>query len=490
MQKKSKIYNYLTIVILLIAFIFMCLFASKQSFWIDELDWTIEYLNNESIITMLKGLLNTGFNLPLSYIIFYPIYKIAPYGELWLLLPCIVACIIGMYLIKKIGDKIGGNKFGLICLLCSVTSYIVIYQGAYELRPYALLFCFSALVLYRFLCLLENRNKNNIIFYTISLILLAYTHWFGCLIIVFYFLYELYLLIRKKSKITFLLPYIILGVTFLPWFILMIQHHTTNFTVYWAKPPTIRAACGIISYLLSGNLICKLLFIISGILFIIYFLLKKKEKIKFLWLCIFSIIFIILTTFIYSVYINPAGSLFVTRYFFELLPHTFIIMAFPLYELCELKFNKNLHVEWVIIILLFIIIGYQNYTKVINDSSGIYEPYREASEILVKNDIYTDDSIVITSISKTFLTYYFEKKGGKLPQNVFNSYSNTQFIKDGKIVNDINLTNEDLLKYNKIYIIEIHEFVPTKILDLIKGNYELTKEYQNYGLYIYKKNIH
>ena len=72
--KKTKLYKIFSIVILVIMFLIMCLYASKQSFWIDELDWTVQFLAKSDIGDMLNRLLTTGYNLPLYYLIMFPIF--------------------------------------------------------------------------------------------------------------------------------------------------------------------------------------------------------------------------------------------------------------------------------------------------------------------------------------------------------------------------------------------------------------------------------
>lgn len=104
---KERVYDIVSYVFLFIMFAFMCLNASKQSLWGDELDWFVDFISKPSISDMLNYLLETGYNLPLSYLMMYPIYRIVPYGELWILMPNIIITIISVFIMKKIGKKIG-----------------------------------------------------------------------------------------------------------------------------------------------------------------------------------------------------------------------------------------------------------------------------------------------------------------------------------------------------------------------------------------------
>ncbi len=503
-ENKKKFYKIVSISLLVVMFLFMCFDAAKQSFWLDELDWTIDFIANNSFFEMIKQLLEKGYNLPLYYLVMFPIYKIVPYGELFLLLPNIIVTLIGVILTKKIGDKIFGEDKGFPALVLAATSYILVYQCAFELRPYAFLYCLSAWVLYNFIKRqTDNTLKNNII-YTISLILLAYTHWFGCLIIVFYFLVEAYRFLKKELNLKFILPYIALGISFLPWFISMMLMHTVNLSDYFAALPTIDGVKTIFTYLLGDNLLLIGLFVFGIILFLIS-LTNKKLKYNFnLKVLVGSIIWTITTIFIYSRFINPSGSLFVNRYFLVVLPHIFILASLPLILLLNLKVktgSKALELEindikvdykisLVIISILIVTLGVQNYYKVHKEVNTYWQPYREISNLLVSDkDIHKQDSAVVTSVGDGYLAYYFEKRNYKLPENVFEWGSViNQSVKDGKRIKPKGIELEDLLKYNKLYLYSVaHTEFYITFWDFVHENYEEVENHPELGYSVYKK---
>lgn len=493
---KNNKYKIIGFIILLIMFVFMCLLSEKQSFWIDELDWTINIIANPKLSMMISSLLNAGYNLPLFYLVLFPIYRIIPYGEFWMLLPNIIAIIVGIILLQKTGKKLQLENMGFYALCLACTSYTLIYQGAFEFRPYAFLFLFSSLTLCRYMYWLEDKNLKNGLLYVLSLILLAYTHWFGCLIIPFYFLYEVYLLIRKKNNFKFIIPYICLGFAFLPWLILMFIKHTSDFSKYWGIVPNVSDLVNTLRYLLSYNSINKILFLLGIILFFVYVFKKKDSKRQLLEICFGAIAFCIGIIFIYCRYINTSGSLYVLKYFFVLLPHIFIITAFPLAELDNLiatklpikdKKRKSIGIlkniiAIVVPIIIVIIIGISNYKQVYSNISIINEPYREASYLLDDNkNIYENNTAVVSSVSTGFITYYFEKRNVQIPRNVFYGTNDIfQYIKNGKRTNIKKLSKKTLLKYENIYLLNIDKNFDKKFLKFINENFELQTKEGNY----------
>lgn len=505
--KKNKLYKILSVTIVSFMFIFLCYYSYSKSFWLDELDWTIDYLaKSNNLIELISSLVKAGFNLPLFYVLLFPIYKIVPYGELWLLLPNYIIVIWGIYVITRLGNIIGnkiGKDLGFASLCISATSFTLIEYCAFEFRPYALLFALSTYALYRFICRLQEPQKQrNIILYTLSIICLAFTHWFGCLIIAFYFLFDLFLWLRKKHKISFVIPYISLGIVFLPYFIIMILNHTTDFSNYWADIPTIKNLFTEPIFLLSNNKLCILLFIVGSIN-LLYNLFKKDisnniDK-KIILLLFGSVAWIFGTIFLYSRFINPNGSLWVSRYFTVLLPHMFIITAIPIGKLLnslsstsQKKYNLLSKNCLVVCIVIFIIgnIAFSSYKKSHNSRNSIYEPYREASNIIATTpDLYKDDCALLTSCGTGYLTYYFEKKGVKLPNTVYigSSAKISKYVSKGKVIESTHVNIEDLLKYDKLYLFCVHDKFEEELLTYINNYYDSYTVNQTFGLNLYVK---
>ena len=495
MKKSKKIYKIICIILLCIVFIFRSSNILNQSFWFDELEWTINFISLPNFFEMLMNLIKNIFNLPLYYILMFPFYRIVPYGELWLLLPNFIFVAIGIYMLKKIGSKVIDSDFGFICLCMAALSSYLISQGIMELRPYGLLFCLSSFVLYRYLCLHEIYNKKNIILYTISIILLVYTHWFGILITSFYFLFDLFLFIRNKDKkLSFIYPYIILLLVFLPYCILCFLFHYDNLTeLYtWTQKPTLESIYNLVKTLVSCNNICIFLFIISLFYFIVYLIRKKKNNYRYLEICIGSIIYMILIVYVYSKYINPTTSLFVERYFIIVLPHIFILISIPLYKfinLDRLVYGKKIKLlikitTLTIFTFIIILMGYKNYPNIKNNPYSNSYIYKDFAYFIADENL-NKKAVILSKNSNAYLNYYFNKRGVKLPLNVINYFCENLYyiVKDGE--NKLNFADyEELLKYDKIYVFNITD---EKIYNYItSNNYRVYKKDNSIYVYIRK----
>ena len=411
-------------------------------------------------------------------------------------------------MIKKIGEKIGGEDLGFASLCIAATSYGLIYNGAFELRPYAFLFCFSALTLYIYICKLQSpQSRKNIILYAISIILLAYTHWFGCLMIAFYFITEVFLWIKKRNSISFIIPYVILGIFFLPWLILMLMNKTSDLTQYWAPVPSLNSLLEVVKFLLSKNSICIKLFYIAIFIICLYAIIKKKDMNKcYKYMCLFicSILWPLVIIYVYSKFLNPNGSLWVERYFFCVLPQMFIITALPISELLHFKLfiddkerkisindiTINKSIIFIIVISIISIVGLKNYYNVRSSSMNYRQPYRQVSNLIANTpEAYQENTALMTSAGKTYLTYYFEKQGYQLPQNVFvgsNENNIFQVVKNGKR-HEVNVKQDELLNYDVLYLFNVHIDFSKNLLNFVSKNYNLVKSDTKLKFYTYEK---
>jgi len=501
-DRKERIYTIVTISALVCMTCFMLVFASKESFWFDELDWTIGIISNKPFTSMFKILWEQGYNLPLYYIIMKPLYELLPYGETFLLIPSILFVIVGIVIMGKTGKIIGGIDIGFFVVCIAVSSTTLIVQGGWELRPYSITFCFSSLVLLMYIKRIKTETNENILLYGISLVLLLYSHWFGSITALFYAFTDLCLYLRKKASLKCICSYILAGILFLPWFLIMVSHHTSDLSIYWSRIPSAIEPIITIYYLLSGTVLYCLLF---GIGFILILLkdIRRKEKetpdVSGIWLFMsIGILWTILPVYIYSKFIHPSGSFYVQRYFFVIIPHVFLITTYGFskifYALQRSFFitaNKK-KLFYCIVIALFCFTFSQNYQKAYSNGYSAREPYRETAEYLSKDEhTLSTDSLIICSHGSAWIEYYYNKRGFSIPANVAVSSQSTalQFIDKGQYIQPIVLSKEDILRHDRLYLFEVDGCFQDNFLDVIRQNYILTDERQEFSTSVPKTNF-
>jgi hypothetical protein len=490
--------------------VFMIAFASKQSFWVDELDWTIGIIsgkaifNNRLFTPMFQILLEQGYNLPLYYIIIKPLYELLPYGETFLLIPSIAFVILGIIITGKTGKLTGGARLGFVAVCIAVSSSTLIIQGGWELRPYSITFCCSALALLMYIKRLKTETNKNIFLYGVSLVLLLYCHWFGSILTLFYAFTDLCTYLRKKISLKCIFAYVLAGILFLPWFLMMLSHHTRDLSNYWMQPPKLIAPIITVSYLLSNTVLYCLLFGIGFMLILLNKVGRKQSENlseQNIWFFMsIGIIWTILPVFIYSKFINHSGSFYVQRYFFVIMPHVFLITAYGFLEtfsamrhsFCMTVYKKNF--LYSIVVVLFCLTFFQNYQKAYTNRNSVREPYREAAEYISKaGQALSANSLVICNSGSAWVEYYFSKRGFSIPANVaiYIAQSTTLhlFINNSQYIQPVLLSEKDILKYDYLYLFEVHRLFKEDFIDTIQQNYILIGERQELNQTIPKTNF-
>jgi uncharacterized membrane protein len=472
----------------------MLAFASRQSFWLDEL-YSIGIVHNADAVSICRQALFGDVHPPLFYLILSLFYRVMPYGETYLLLLPIAFTIGGIVALSKAGKTIGGEDLGFFVLCLAVTSAVLVRQGGWELRSYSMLFCFSSTTLLYYVRRLKEETNRNIVFYGVSLTLLLYTHYFGAILALFYGLMDLYSCLRKKIAFKCIFSYLLAGFFFVPWFVLVLVYNTRDILdPFWPSPPTATAPVLTVAYLLSNSMICCLFFG-GGFLTILFGKGKKPEEQRnaiesgIRRRLLGCILWVIATVFCYSRFINPKGGMYVHRYFFVILPHVFLITAYAAVVMCNALKHKSAFVRIsfrCFLLLLLLTVGVQNYYFSIIQS---YAPYREIAEYLSKDEkAHSRDSLTIISdhelAVRGWLAYYFEKRGYEFPQNIAyipegeGSSDNDRafpfyiFSKGGRTTPQP-LTAERLSEYPHLYLCDVHAALPSDLLNFVKQNHVL-----------------
>jgi hypothetical protein len=504
--------------------VFMVYEARVQSFWYDELCYTIGIIAGKSIAEITSLLLKIAAHLPLYFWTESVIYDIMPYGEVYILLPSIICVVFGVIILGAAAKKLFDDELKYLVICIAATSSSLMIHCGWELRPYGMFFCFSSLTIFSYVNRFTNFSGKSIALYSFSVLLLVFTHWFGVLLIFFYGLTDILLCCCRKLKfstvvLSYITPLFLLSI----WTLLCIKNTPYSFAAFWIPTPTIDTLFAYSEELLSNNKLLCLLFA-----FTICFLLQqfiydiRRKRISFqnfIWLQqFFCIVWIIGIAFVYSKFINPRGSAFLFRYFVGVVPHAILISGFGLYianSICKtLKFNSSdIRFVPLLLCLAFIICGYDSYKKAYLSQKFPREPYRQAAKSLAHDpNIFAHDTLMIIQsndpyIADAWTEYYFKKAGtkkwGQIPSNIAifgPARKNRQGywgrdsplvlrIADGNVVSPRILNSRDLLKFKYIYIFGI----PTSAYNLSLANlrstlasYDLIKNKNAYCM-VFKK---
>jgi len=512
-HRNKKTRFWISVVLLVIMLTVMVLFASSQSFWYDELEWSIGKVAGMNFVEICRQLLKDGYNMPLFYWILAILYRIMPYGEIYLLLPNILFILVGITLLYRVSQQLGGENVAFYSLVISTITTILLVMGAWELRPYALLFCTSTLTLLAYLSRRQAENWVNILFYAGSIILLLFSHWFGAIVILSYGLMDVSLWVKRKIQFKSFLSYILAGLVFLPWVVMVFLRVEQDLSAYWASQPMIFDFFSVILFLLSYNWITFLYFILSC--WILWFTFLKERRnhspspltSAFIQL-MYSILFVIGIDYLYSRYINTNGSVFVFRYFIVLLPHVVLLLACStdivmknLYHIAKLwKIPQKMLL--LICITLFLIIGVMNYSNAIQSIKSVFQPYRETAQFLTNQALsFQDNTLIITSSAgESWIDYYIQKRHFDLPENIASGNTIENFhskmlytspisliVKNGIETDSTILTTNEILRYEHLYLFQNNNYFEKQFMQWVSQYYQLKYTNKQLHLVLYSK---
>lgn len=412
--------------------IFLVLFGIRKntSLWFDEV-WVIGAISDSTsfgkyLITIIRD-----HQQPLLFAMEYFVYKLFGSNELVLRLPSIISVAAGIVVLFRLGLKYN-DKVGVFPSLLAFFSYTLLCVGAYSARPYGLLFFTSSLVVYYF-----NDRSNHRGSYALSLCLLSLTHWFGLLLGFCMLAIDLLDTCLSKCSRRHLLAYLAL-IPALIWTFLVILLGGKSLLSFWVSVPGIKDVLGLFRYLCGYVNFYFIIFFAGSLLSIICYIAKKEDNLLFL-MSVVVVVLMILPVYVYSKYINPAGSLFSYTYFICLLPFVYLIISYLLSFIINVPISINdiptkvkvygVSLKCLITCLLVLLVvkgGIRDYKACLHDPL-IVNHYRQASEFIgADKSFLADDSFVLLGcddikggyVSKGFLDFYFEGKNKSLPCNV------------------------------------------------------------------------
>ncbi len=481
--------NKMSIVYLVIAFIgFLILIAygDKKSIWVDDTG-TMGFASKDLSLSRVFYYMwhDDPTTAPLFPLVYHFWSKLIPIGpkmlSLWLRIPSIVCNTIGFYLLA-VTVRRGWNKYiGLIAEIMIITSSTLFTTSAYAVRAYGFIITASTFVIYSLIVKWKSGfklNRKSIIINSLAMLVVINSHYFGILMCLGIFLYETLRFFKKRSSWHYIIPYIITGIIFLPWFItILINARRMYGGTFWPEVPNLLSIRDLFIWLFSNQNILYFTFIV-GVLSVVYQALIKikdnrKDDIELeLNICLFSVIVVVIfVSYVYSKYIKPEASVWVHRYFLELLPLAIILSSYGLIKSLDLLF-VNLNIKKGVLyclagVFLFIWSGIDSIVNIKNEVESIYQPYREVADaLLYKGDIYDKDTLVVATFYYSDGWNYYLTHNGKYD-----------------LIKNVNtLEGIDIKDIKKIYLFEVHKPMTEYDREVLDKNFNLIGNDQSLGL--------
>lgn len=271
--------GYLIFLIFMLGLILRIYDLGSESIWYDEaISIAVAKLD---LIKQMKWSFVNNDNNPLLYYEFMHFWvRIFGDSEFASRVPSALFGSFSIIAIYIVGKLTFNKKVGLIAALILATSVFHI-KYSQEARAYSLLAFLTLVSFYYYLKVVTSDRRLYVLGYLLSSILMLYTHYYGFLIIAAQniFFFANYLKTRNLGALSlkkWLTYQIMLGVLYLPGFVLFAKHTVAIQGGFWLPEPTL-TAIGRTFVVYSGSfLLCLVLFICLILSFLS--LIKTKNK--------------------------------------------------------------------------------------------------------------------------------------------------------------------------------------------------------------------
>ena len=213
---------WLLLVILALASFLRIFGLGSEGLWFDEINTVL--ISEKGLVSIIQACNNIDTHPPLYYVILH--FWMALFGRSDAVLQSLSAFfgIISVLLIYRLGYELFDRNTGLVASFLLAISYLAVVQSQ-EVRMYSLLLLLSILSFLFYVRILkaDKRTRTYLICYSLSNILLCYTHIYGLLIIgsqVLYFV--LFRRIYAKAASIFWGAQAATLVSFSPWIFVVV----------------------------------------------------------------------------------------------------------------------------------------------------------------------------------------------------------------------------------------------------------------------------
>lgn len=488
--------------IALAAFAYMIVYSKNHVFWLDEI-FQIGFSGAGK--TLSETLMVTETTPPLFRLVANLWYRVAPYGEEWLLLLPEAACALSVYITGMLGETLRGRVTGILAAVYIATSNVVFVNAAYEFRSYGFLLLFSVLFLLVYAKRLQEGRAfgwDSVLYQSVCMILLAYTHYFGVFLCALCGLIDLILLFRKKISWRALVSYVIAAVVYIPWLLRLMQLGQFTQDATWMQIPSLNGVYDLFSFLCSNQMVVRGLFVLGAAVLVLCFV-KAREKVSSgLRKEEIGLIFLILPAvylacmYLYGTVINRNATLWVARYFIGLVPTIALTVATGGEAVIRLlqkatKKGESVHTAGCIVLAVVLFcISLPTIAKQPTTKNHADQHYAESADYLYNRNtkIFLDRTLVVfvgEDYEKDgFNDYYLIKQGKRDPINIVSTEELRNRIED-----DSDSYENMLLDYDTIYVCSIYHAVPSDVSRFLNSRFSLTETNEDLDIQVFEKPV-
>ena len=486
--KRNK-YCITILAIALFNFIFTLSFSGIKSLWYDDI-YQLYFSWDRSFFESMELISKVDLNPPLWAMLAFVWLKIAPFGTVWVKLPSMILVSFTVILVSQIAKELYEKKVGVISAILFSLSSLVTIECSYSFRPYGIYLFASAFIIWAYIKKIKNYSLKNRLIFGLSIFTVAFTHYFGALLCVFFGLADLILFIRKRQKWDFIIEYAIVAVLELAWLIPQLYTINTALSSFWPSPPTLLSYFKTFKYLVLNSNILSLAFWALSVYFIFGIIRAVKEKrtdgifeIEYFSKLIFLLVpvLFVLLIFVYS-NIRPESSVWVDRYFLCLYPMIILFISSSVIEIYGiLKKQKIRAIAFAVSCAICFGVLLPKYIYEVVDSVYTeYEPFEQVADMVMRQpDVRDGDKILLintTNCGRGWM-YYLSRNSSRDVSNI-------------EIMDLTNYSSKTIFKYDTVYMYAVHfdgSFSADKIREEISQTHVETIIDSKYNLYKYER---
>jgi len=439
--------------ICLAAFFAMMYFCGNKSLWQDEMAMIAYITDTESIF---KAMLTDCAWPPAWKGIMYLWYRVVPYGERWLRLLSELCFAAAIYFVGLCGKKVANGRVGIVAAILAATHATLISRTAADICCYSFLFMLSAILLYlyfgRFLSK-QAYSWKELIPLTVTMVMIAYTHYFGFFLCGTLFLIDCVYYLRKKIPYRYLMAYLIGGILYAPWLYYIVFVGNALSINYWQPEPTLSSVLPFLNALSGDIPIRYYAFVFGLIMFSTAAVMHRDTLKKHAEKILLMIIPVTLFTgvFMYGKFIAVGNTFWVWNYFTVIVPCLTILVAVVFETMFSLLVsNGQLQrqvIAYSLLVFTLLYITEASYKKIEQNGRVSRDLFREDAVWLCGTEyLYMPSTLIVLETYERcrapMIEYYITRQGARIDE------------KDVKIKTYGAVSQEELAQYNQIVILK------------------------------------